>query len=72
MNHEKERKQEALGEHKIIHPTLHLSITVYASIMLYLPTTYICNKRTNIGVERCRDGCMILCSPRASCLCSFS
>ena len=35
MNREKEHKQEALGEYKIIHPSLHLSITVYASIMLY-------------------------------------
>ena len=25
MNHEKEHKQEALGEYKIIHPSLHLS-----------------------------------------------
>ena len=24
MNHEKEHKQEALGEYKIIHPSLHL------------------------------------------------
>ena len=36
MNHEKEHKQEALGEYKIIHPSLHLSLTVYASIMLYI------------------------------------
>ena len=34
MNHEKEHKQEALGEYKIIHPSLHLSIRVYAYIML--------------------------------------
>ena len=35
MNHEKEHKQEALGEYKVIHPSLHLCLTVYASIMLY-------------------------------------
>ena len=34
MNHEKQHKQEALGENKIIHPSIHLSITVCAS-MLY-------------------------------------
>ena len=32
MNHEKEHKQEALGEYKIIHPSLHLSTP-----MLYSP-----------------------------------
>ena len=32
MNHEIEHKQEALGEYKIIHPSLHLS-----SPMLYSP-----------------------------------
>ena len=35
MNHVKEHKQEALGEYKIIHPSIHLPITVYASIMWY-------------------------------------
>ena len=37
MNHEKEHKQEALGEYKIIHPSLHLSTP-----MLYSPfITYV-------------------------------
>ena len=35
MNHEKEHKQEALGEYKIIYPSQHFSITAYASILLY-------------------------------------
>ena len=35
MYHEKEHKQEALGEYKVVHPSLHLSITVYASLMFY-------------------------------------
>ena len=45
MNHEKEHKQEALGEYKITHPSLHRSITVYASIMLY-NNNYICPQPT--------------------------
>ena len=47
---------------------LHFREMIFPLVIIYLPTTYISNKR-NTGVERCRDGCMILYD---SCLCSFS
>ena len=36
MNHDKEHKQEALGEYKIIHPSLHLSTPNVSPFIAYV------------------------------------
>ena len=67
MNHEK--------EHKWQHPVLSIysnvsSFIAYMGCGQFIIIQHYGNNYT--AKERRRDGCMILYSPRPSCLCSFS